>query len=107
MISFKNTFSLLELGISIPIVLLPGIVATLVEIELVFLAISSARLIIFATLIPDAGSNSYKVTTGPLLILLILPSILKSSKIFSKNSEFLVNSESLIFFLFFKSEFFS
>ena len=60
--SFKNTFSLLELGISIPIVLLPGSVATLVEIELVYLAISSAKLIIFATFIPDAGSNSYKVT---------------------------------------------
>ena len=45
-ISFKNTFSLLELGISIPIVFLPGIVATLVETELVFLAISSDKLMI-------------------------------------------------------------
>ena len=64
-ISFKNTFSLLELGISIPIVLFPGIVATLAETELVFLAISSAKATIFETFIPDAGSNSYKVTTGP------------------------------------------
>ena len=40
-ISFKNTFSLFELGISIPIVFLPGIIATLDDIELVFLAISS------------------------------------------------------------------
>ena len=31
-ISFRNTFSLIELGISIPIVFFPGIVATLVEI---------------------------------------------------------------------------
>jgi len=91
-ISFKNTFSLLELGISIPIVFLPGIVATLADTELVYLAISSAKLTIFDTFIPEAGSNSYKVTTGPQLILLILPSTPKSSKIFSKNSEFLDNS---------------
>ena len=74
-ISFKNTFSLLRLGISMPIVFLPGMVATLAEMELVFLAMSSARATIFDTFIPDAGSNSYKVTTGPQLILLILPSI--------------------------------
>ena len=73
-ISLRNTFSLFEFGISIPIVFLPGIVATLVEIELVFLAISSAKLTIFETFIPDAGSNSFKVTTGPQLILVILPS---------------------------------
>ena len=48
-----------------PIVFLPGIAATLVETELVCLAISSAKFTIFDTLIPDAGSNSYKVTTGP------------------------------------------
>ena len=105
-ISLKKTFSLFELGISIPIVLFPGIVATRVEIELVFLAISSARLTIFDTLIPDAGSNSFNVTTGPQLTLLILPSTPKSSKIFSKNSEFFVNSISSIFFLFFCSVFF-
>ena len=84
-ISFKKTFSLFELGISIPIVFFPGIVATLVEIELVFLAISSDKLIILETLTPEAGSNSFKVTTGPQLIVLILPSTPKSSKIFSKN----------------------
>ena len=106
-ISLRNTFSLFELGISIPMVFFPGIVATLVETELVFLAISSAKLIIFETFIPEAGSNSFNVTTGPQLTLLILPSTPKSSNIFSKNSEFLVNSASLIFFLFFKSEFFS
>jgi len=82
MISLKNTFSLFEFGISIPIVLFPGIVATLVDIELVFLAISSAKLTIFETLIPEAGSNSFKVTTGPQLILLILPSTPKSKKYF-------------------------
>ena len=106
-ISFKNTFSLFALGISIPIVFLPGIVATLADTELVFLAISSAKFTIFETFTPEAGSNSFKVTTGPQLILLILPSTPKSSKIFSKNSEFLLNSKSLsIFFLFFKSKFF-
>ena len=40
-------------------------------------------------------------------MLLILPSTPKSSKIFSRNSEFFFNSTSFIFFLFFKSEFFS
>jgi len=55
-ISLKNTFSLFEFGISIPIVLFPGIVATLVDIELVYLAMSSAKLTIFETLIPEAGS---------------------------------------------------
>ena len=54
--------------------------------ELVFLAISSERLIIFDTLIPAAGSNSFKVTTGPLLTFLIFPSTPKSKSIFSKNS---------------------
>ena len=48
-----------------PTVFFPGIVATLVDKELVFLAISSERLIILETLIPGAGSNSYNVTTGP------------------------------------------
>ena len=100
-ISLKNTFSLFELGISIPIVLFPGIVATLAETELVCLAISSAKLTIFDTFIPDAGSNSFKVTTGPQLILLILPSTPKSSKIFSKNSEFLFNSEYHQYFFYF------
>ena len=46
-------------------VLLPGIVAILADSELVFLAISSERLIIFDTFIPAAGSNSFRVTTGP------------------------------------------
>ena len=64
-ISLKKTFSLEELGSSIPIVLLPGIVAILADSELVFLAMSSDRFIIFETLIPAAGSNSFKVTTGP------------------------------------------
>ena len=84
-ISFKATFSLTLLGISIPMVLLPGTVATLVDIELVLRAISSDRLIIFEVLIPAIGSNSYKVTTGPALTLLISPEILKSKRTFSKN----------------------
>ena len=65
-------------------VLLPGIVAILADSELVFLAISSERLIIFDTLTPGAGSNSYKVTTGPWLTFLTSPSTPKSSKIFSR-----------------------
>ena len=48
-----------------PIVLLPWIVAILADSELVFLAISSAKLIIFETLTPAAGSNSLSETTGP------------------------------------------
>jgi hypothetical protein len=46
-------------------VLRPGIVAILADSELVFRAISSERLIIFDTLTPAAGSNSFSVTTGP------------------------------------------
>ena len=53
-----------------PTVFLPGIIETLAETELVFLAISSDKLIIFETFTPGAGSNSYKLTTGPLLIFL-------------------------------------
>ena len=56
-ISLKYTFSLDKLGSSIPIVLLPGIVDILADSELVFLAISSDKFIIFETLIPAAGSN--------------------------------------------------
>ena len=95
------------MGISIPIVFFPGIVANLADMELVYLAISSVKLTIFDTFIPDAGSNSFRVTTGPQLILLILPSTPKSSKIFSKNSEFLFNSILLLFFVFLRSGFFS
>ncbi len=51
-----------------------------------FGAISSERFIILETLIPGAGSNSFKVTTGPWLIFLILPSTPKSKRIFSKKS---------------------
>jgi hypothetical protein len=46
-------------------VLRPGIVAILADSELVFRAISSERFIIFETFTPAAGSNSFKVTTGP------------------------------------------
>ena len=67
-ISLKNTPSLFSLGISIPTVFLPGITATLADVELVFLAKSSDKFTIFETFTPAAGSNSYKLTTGPLLI---------------------------------------
>ena len=52
-------------GSSIPMVLLPGMVAILADSELVFLAISSDKFIILETLTPAAGSNSLRVTTGP------------------------------------------
>ena len=81
-ISLKKTPCLFSLGISIPTVFLPGIIATLVDSELVLLAKSSAKFIIFETFIPGAGSNSCRLTTGPLLIFLILPSIPKSRSIF-------------------------
>ena len=52
-------------GSSIPILLELGIIEILADSELVFLAISSDKLIIFETLTPAAGSNSFNVTTGP------------------------------------------
>ena len=70
-ISLKDTLSLVSFGSSIPTVFFPGIIDTLAEVELVFLARSSDKLIIFETLIPGAGSNSYKLTTGPLFIFFI------------------------------------
>ena len=51
-ISLKYTFSLDKFGNSIPIVFLPGMVEIRADSELVFLAISSERFIIFETLIP-------------------------------------------------------
>ena len=85
-ISERYTSSLLVFGISIPTVFFPGITDTLVDIELVWRAISSDKLMILETFTPGAGSNSYKVTTGPLLIFLILPWTPKSRSIFSKKS---------------------
>ena len=69
-----------------PTVLLPGIVAILADSELVFLAISSDRLIILDTLTPAAGSNSLRVTTGPWLTFLMFPFTPKSINILSKKS---------------------
>ena len=66
--------------------LLPGIVAILADSELVFLAISSDKLIILDTLTPAAGSNSFNVTTGPWLTFFIFPFTPKSKRIFSKKS---------------------
>ena len=54
----------------------------LADSELVFLAISSDKLIIFETLTPAAGSNSLSVTTGH--DFLISPLTPKSNKIFLK-----------------------
>ena len=47
---------------------------------------SSDKFIIFETLTPGAGSNSFKLTTGPWLTFFILPSTPKSKRIFSKKS---------------------
>ena len=60
---------------------------------------SSDKFIIFETFTPAAGSNSLKVTTGPELIFLILPSTPKSKSIFSINSPFM--SSLKLFLLFF------
>ena len=81
------------MGSSIPTELLPGIVAILADSELVFLAISSDKFIIFETLTPGAGSNSFNATTGPLLIFFIFPSTPKSKSIFSRVSSFIFISE--------------
>ena len=67
--------------------LLPGIVAIRADSELVFLAMSSERLIIFDTFTPAAGSNSLRVTTGPWLTFFMFPFTPKSKRIFSRNSE--------------------
>ena len=64
-ISERNTVSRLALGISMPITLRPGTVAMRTAIRLMDRAISSARPITRADLVPGAGSNSYSVTTGP------------------------------------------
>ena len=93
------------LGSSIPMVLLPGIVAILADSELVFLAMSSDKFIIFETFTPAAGSNSFKVTTGPWLTFLIFPSTPKSNKIFSKNSGSCVSFLSRFCFSFFEGVF--
>ena len=66
--------------------MLPGIVEIRADSELVFLAISSERFIIFETFTPAAGSNSFRVTTGPWLTFLMLPFTPKSKRIFSRNS---------------------
>ena len=50
-ISLNSTFSLSTLGNSIPTELDPGITAILADSELVFLAMSSDKLIIFETLL--------------------------------------------------------
>ena len=84
-------------------VLLPGIVEILADSELVFLAISSDKFIIFETLTPAAGSNSLRVTTGPLLAFLIFPLTPKSNSIFSKNSGSVVSSLLEFFLTFFSS----
>ena len=80
-----------------PTVFFPGIVAIRADSELVLRAISSAKLIIFETFIPGAGSNSFKLTTGPWLIFIILPSTPKSKKIFSKKSLSILSSFELFF----------
>ena len=62
-----------------------GMTDTLVDTELVCRAISSDKLMIFETFTPGAGSNSYKVTTGPLLIFFILPEHQNLEVFFLKN----------------------
>ena len=66
---------------------------------------SSDRFIILDTLTPGAGSNSYRLTTGPLLTLLIFPLIPKSRRIFSINSGLGFFEVELFVFCFFSSKF--
>ena len=86
----------MSLGISMPTTFLPGIIATLADIALIFLAMSSDKEIILEALIPGAGWSSYIVTIGPGDILIISPSILKSVSTFFNISELALSSCSLI-----------
>ena len=61
----RKTVSRLGLGSSMPIALRPGTTATRAAVVLIERAISSARLITREDFTPGAGSNSYRVTTGP------------------------------------------
>ncbi|CAK8163439.1 hypothetical protein CAXC1_40015 [Candidatus Xenohaliotis californiensis] len=61
-----------------PITFFPGIMAILTEVALNARAMSVDNPIIRDDLIPGAGSSSYSVTTGPGVILTILPLMPKS-----------------------------
>ena len=75
-----------------PMTFFPGIMATLADIALIFLAISSDSEIILEALIPGAGCNSYIVTIGPGDTFIISPSILKSINTFLSFSAFRLSS---------------
>ena len=69
--------------------------ATLADIALIFLAISSDKEIILEALIPGAGCSSYIVTIGPGDTLMISPSILKSTRTFLSFSALILSSSRL------------
>ena len=63
--SRRYTVSRVSFGSSMPIALRPGITATRAETALIERAMSSDNAITRDDLMPGAGSNSYRVTTGP------------------------------------------
>ena len=79
----------------------PGITAILADVELIDLEISSASDITLDDFTPGAGSNSYKVTKGPGLTLIIFPLIPKSLNVVVKRALFslICFSETLFSFL--------
>ena len=95
--SLIKTFSLLLLGTSIPTVPLPGTGAT-TRIFGAFIARarSSARLEILETLMPGPGSNSYRVITGPVPIVVICPKTPKSPSLSTNLFAFAFSSDSAI-----------
>jgi len=94
-ISRKRTFSPLALGTSTPIVPFPGIGARiLILAERIASEILSAREVILLTFVPRAGSNSYIVITGPLLILTTFASTPNSSNVPSNIVAFCFRSSS-------------
>ena len=89
MISFRYTVSRVSFGISIPTAPLPGMGATMRTRKAdMLIARSSARLAIFESLMPGAGTYSYMVTTGPGRISRTAPSMPYSLSVFTKRCAF-------------------
>ena len=104
--SLRVTLLIVGLGISTPIVLLPGIGAWIItSLAAKARAISLLILTIRLTLVPAGTVNSYSVTAGPMCISTTLAFIPKSLKTRSKISLLLlVKSVELIFFCFIGSK---
>ena len=97
----NKTLSLLVFGISIPKLVFPGWVEILADKDDIALAISSDKPITLLDFIPALGTNSNKVTIGPLLKPIILPSTPYSDNVFSNfdaASVFTLSSSLLLLF---------